>query len=1124
MKKNYEPKGCTGISRSVLKLLVTMKLMLLLICGAGLLSSFGKSYAQNTRLSVELKNSSIETVLNYIETHTEYSFMYDNKKVDVHRDVDIAVKDQTVESILDQLFGNEMKYQMVGRHIIISPKTDSSDLVSTQQSDTISGRVTDSSGAPLPGVTVMLKGTTQGIVTDVEGNYILPNVPGNGTLVFSFVGMKAQEVKVSGKNYISIEMTDETLSVDEVVVVGYGTQKRVNMTGSVASVKGEKLSKVNVANVSNSIGGHISGVVTKQNSGEPGADNAQILLRGTLPLVLVDGIEREWNKISMQDIESLTVLKDASAVAPYGLKGANGVILVTTKRGKIGKVTLTYSSEYGWQNPTNTPDFMSSGDGLRLRNQALIMDNKTAEVIGDDILAQYDIGTDAYPNTDWVKNYLKTSHTNKQTLTVSGGSETARAFVSIGYYDQGNMFGKESGYGRYNVRSNLDLKATKTTEVSVDISIITDKREYSYSNSQNALLDIYRLRATEPDIYSNGLPAFQSSIGWSMNGQIHGGRLNASVNDYQNLGITLKQEIPFIKGLSLKGNFNYDKYNYSYKNWTEPFISYKYNAATGQYDEDNAWLRSKPSLSQGNRNRTFYTAQGYVSYDKKIGSHGIQALAVYERRWGGSNEFHAERSQYDVNIHELNMGSPDKENQANSGTSSESAQDGIVLRANYDYKQKYLLEFAGRYDRSYRYAPDKRAAFFPSVSVGWRVSEENFLKNNFPALDNLKFRASYGKSGNPVGGEFAYMANYLVRNTYVLGVNPVQYQGVYEGKEPNTSLTWETVWKANIGLDMSLWHGLLGLEIDVYRDFRSDKILAPNAIVPSEYGIGLSDENAGKEERYGLDLTLTSNAKISSAFTMQNSLVFGFTRNKLHEIREAPGTYNVPKFRRTGNPSNQMRGYRSAGLFKDQEDIDNWAYQGAVLPGDIKYVDLNGDGKINSEDQVVIAKNTIPEIMYGYNLAMRYKGFDLNLFVQGTGNSDFYLGHAADGSADRGVRYPFENEKPLKDHAKSWTIDNPDVNAPYPRLSTIKRTQNYLLSDYWTRNTAYVRLKTVEFGYNFNPNLTRKVFMQNVRAYVNFYNVWTIYSQMPKDFDSENQAYNSYPQQFITSLGLNITF
>jgi TonB-linked SusC/RagA family outer membrane protein len=994
---------------------------------------------------------------------------------------------------------------------------------------TVTGKVTDSSAEPLFGVSVLIKGTTIGVITDIRGNYSIPNVPEDATIQFSFIGMKTREIEVNGMNTIDVKLIEDRIGLEEVVAVGYSVQKRINMTGAVDAVRGDELKKVNVANVSNSIGGQVSGIVTRQLSGEPGNDAADIFLRGTKPLVLVDGIEREWDKLNLLDIETVTVLKDATAVAPFGLKGANGVILITTRRGKQGKVSLTYNSEYGWQKPTNTPDFMNSADGLRLRNTALIMDGLGSAVFSDTLISLYETGSDEYPNTDWIKNYLHTSNKLRQNLTITGGSETVQAYISIGYTNQGNMFGDKHSYDRYNIASNLDMRVTKTTSVSLDMNLISDKEENSYGSAETQMLDLYRLRAIEPDIYSNGLPAYQSSIGWSMYGKINGDKKYITKKDYQNLGLSIKQELPFIKGLSVRTNLNIDKYFLDNKSWVVPFISYQLNATTGEYDEDNAWLRSKPTLGQNSTIRTFYTTQGFINYDNQFGKHGLQALAVYERRWGGQRGYAASRINYNIAIPELDMGSPNKEDQSNSGSSTESGQDGFIFRTSYNFNHKYLIEMAGRYDRTSKYASDRRSAFFPSASIGWRISEEGFVKDNLSAINNLKLRASYGKSGRPVGGEFAYLSKYLVEDSYVWGsyLNGLQEQGVYEGSEPNIFLTWETVWKANLGFDLNMWNGLFGMTADVYRDYRSDKILAPNAIVPIEYGISLSDENAGKEERYGIDLSLSNLTKIGSDFTFSNHFVFGFTRNKQLEIREAPGTYNLPELRETGRPSDQIFGYRAAGLFADQEDIDNWAYQGSsVLPGDVKYIDINGDGKINAEDQVVIGKARIPEIMYGYNMGLSYKNIDVRLFFQGTGNSNFYMGWGSPNSSqgERGVRFPFENDKPLKDHINSWTTDNPDPNAPYPRLSTSNRTQNYLRSDYWVRNSAYLRLKTIDVGYNFNPELTRKVFMDNIRAYLNIYNVWTIYSQMPKDFDPENQSYNTYPQQFITTLGLNITF
>ncbi|WP_169719441.1 TonB-dependent receptor [Olivibacter sitiensis] len=1095
-----------------------MKLTLLLLVMSIHLAT-ATSYGQ--KINLDRRQVPLKEAFREIRKQSGFNILINAELLKSTRPVDLSLKDASITEALNKcLEGQHLSYEIISNNVII--KKVISEIVS-RQDRLVKGIVQDVNNQPIRGASITLKENPQRATkTNERGEFSLM-VPSVATLTISFIGFSRQELPLTNESEVIITLNEEEAKLDEVVVVGYGTQKKSSVTAAVSTVSGETLKKVGpVANVSNALGGNVSGLITRQTTGEPGADASAVLLRGNAPLVLVDGVERNWNRINMQDIETISILKDASAVAPYGLRGANGVILVTTKRGKSGTMVLNYSGEYGIQEPTNTPEFMNAYDGLSLRNQALIMDGRPNEVIADDVLELYRQGTDRYPNTDWVSAYLRSSRTQNHNLSLNGGSENIKAFVSMGYFYQGSMYGDNQDLNRYNVRSNLDINATPTTQLSVDISLIGDEKKSNLLNSNDIMLNVYRLRATDPDVFSNGLPAFQTSIGGSMWNLVHGGGDKSDKNNNQSLVLSLKQEIPFIPGLSVRGFYNYDRQAWDNKYWTEPVISYNYNDATGEYIEDNAWLRSKPNLSQGNRTFTYQTAQGFINYAKNFNKHNVTAIAVYERRWGIRNEYTASRREYDFTIPELDMGSPNKEFQANSGTSYSTAQDGFIFRANYDFDQKYLFEFASRYDRSYKYAPDRRSALFPSASIGWRPSAESFFQ--VPSIDDLKIRASYGKSGNPVGGDFAFIQQYLIRNSAIWGTNPIQEQGVYEGVEPNTRLTWETVWKANVALNLTMWKGWLDVELDAYRDLRGDMILAPDAVVPEEYGIGLADENAGKNERYGFETTLSSQGAIGN-LQMRHTAIFSFTRDKRLEIREAAGTYNIPRFRQTGLPTGQLRGYKSAGLFQDQDDIDNWAFQNAsTLPGDIKYVDINGDGKINSEDQVVIGKTRVPEIMWGYTLGLDYKRFDLNVFIQGTGNSSYYLGQDNQGSADRGVRFPFDNDKPRADHINSWTLDNPDPNAQYPRLSYTKRTHNYELSDFWVVNSSFVRLKSVQLGYTFDPELSQKAFIKNLRLYVNLYNPLIIYSKLPRDFDVETQGYNSYPQQFITSFGLNATF
>lgn len=990
---------------------------------------------------------------------------------------------------------------------------------STQQtSRRITGKVVDTKGEAIIGATIMVKGATSGAISDIDGHFTIMINEDNPTIEVSFVGYQSKTLKIKAGQNLHIILEEDTKLLDEVVVVGYGTQKRLTMTSAVATVKGDKI-KAPVSNISNQLGGQIPGIITRQKSGEPGKDAADVLLRGNKPLVLVDGVDRPWEKVNQADVESISVLKDASAVAPYGLKGANGVILITTKRGKEGKLSLTYDGSVGFQTPTNTPDFLDSYESLKLWNEALKMDGRDGEMYSEELLQKYKDGTDdRYPNTDWMGAYLKTSITTRHNVSLSGGNKYINAFASFGYLNQGSMMGEGTGYDRFNLRSNVDFHPTEWTDVSVDINLAYDTKKSHYYDGQKMMEDLFRLCAPTVPNMVGGKPAMQGG-GSSMYMGVHDGADKTFDNNFQNITLSLNQKLPFLKGLSVKGLFSYDRQIYDAKEWQYPFTAYAYNDA-GEIEEQTGG-ENKPSLNISNKQWTYYTIQAQVNYQNTFGKHTVGALAVYERRWGGDTELKAGRKNYDFMIPEIDMGSPIKEFQSNSGKSSRFAQQGYVIRANYAYDQKYLLELAGRYDQTYQYAPTNRSAFFPSASIGWRISEESFIKDNVSFINNLKIRASYGKSGNPVGDAFAYLSQYNIGTGAVFGKTPTQSQDLSEGSEPNINLTWETVWKANLGLDINLWNDLLVAEFDIYRDKRSDKILNPNAVVSAEYGIGLAKENAGKDERYGFDAALGSNLKFHCGLKMSNTFSFGYTRNKQIEIREAAGTKNNPRKRQTGYPSGRTWGYKAAGLFQDQAEIDSWAYQANVKPGDIKYVDINGDGKIDNDDQVVIGFNQTPEVMWGYNLRLEYKNFDLSMFIQGTGGSDYYMGS----NGDRNVRYPFKDcIHPRRDHLDSWTESNPNPDAKYPRLSSAIRTQNFETSSYWMVNTAYVKLKALQLGYNFKPTLLKKAGMQNLRLYADFYNLWTIYSQMPNDFDSENQAFNQYPQQLVSSFGVSVTF
>jgi TonB-linked SusC/RagA family outer membrane protein len=992
-----------------------------------------------------------------------------------------------------------------------------------QQSSTIRGTVKDETGEFIIGASVAVKGTTIGTVTNIDGEFSLTVSPSKPNLEIevSYIGFKTQLLKVTDNAPINVVLVEDVQALEELVVVGYGTQKRLTMSSAVASVKGEKLAGLPAPRLSSSLGGMVSGIITFQGSGAPGSDGANIYLRGKTPMILIDGVERGTSdRLNKDDIESVSVLKDAAAVAPYGMAGANGVILVTTKRGS-DKPAITYNGEMSWQKPMNTPSFMGSADYYDFLNKANEMAGLNPVKTADEI-ALYRSGEnpDRYPNTDWAGNYMGTSPATKHNISVAAGSDKIKAFVSLGYVYQGSMFDGQD-YSRYTARANVDIQATPTTKISFDNSFMKDIITRDGLGADQIMERIYSAVPYEVDRFSNGLSAFQPSMSISLYEALHHREEYKEQNDISNTNFTINQQLPFLKGLSAKVAFNYDKQHKDLKNWIQP-VTYYNLASDDTFEKIDQSTTIKPSLSHEYKRWDWYTFNASLNYKNTFDKHSFDALALFEARWMESSVLTAGRSEFFFPIQELSFGTPDKEKWSMGGNSAQTAQAGGVGRINYNYDQRYLLELAGRYDATYYYAPGKRTDFFPSASLGWRISEEPFMDFARNSVDNLKLRASYGKSGAIDGNEFYYMSLYNVGNSYVWGKgeDAVRQQGIFASLEPNPDLTWQSVWKTNIGFDLSMWNGLLGVEFDWWHEKRNDIVINPIADVNPEYGIGLAQENSGIDARNGVDITLTNQTKIAKDFKLSNTVVFSYAHQKWIEKHENQGTLYNPRKRQTGYPDGQIWGYKSAGLFKDEADIQNWAWQDAgTLPGDIKYVDLNGDGKIDGEDITHIGLARVPEIMFGYNLRATWKDFDLGIFIQGTGRSNFYLG-----SSDRGVRRPFAFNKARTEHANAWTTDNPDPNAAYPRLRPDNFAKNYETSDFWVINSSYIKLKSIDLGYNLKPVWIKKAGLKNLRIYGSFYNLWTIFSKASKDFDPESQQYSAYPQQFVSTIGLTATF
>ena len=1007
-----------------------------------------------------------------------------------------------------------------------------SDNVGQYQTKPIIGLVVDANGDPIIGASIVEQGTTNGDITDLDGKFIL-NVKIGSILKITYVGYQPQEVKAARSMKIVLKEDNELLS--EVVVVGYGTQKKTSLTAAVSSVDGKEISQQPVADVSNTLGGRMAGVIFTQKSGEPGADLSDIMIRGVsttgngAPLVIVDGIQRELSRLDPNSISSITVLKDAAAVAPYGMAGANGVILVTTKQGSSGAPKFSYNGYVGWQNPTVLTKFADSYEYANLFNQA--NDNQgQPHRFSDYDLEMYKSGKDPinYPNHNVLKELIKSnSPITSHNIQLSGGSEKFNYYMSLNYLYQGGMW-ETTNMHKYSLMSKIQAQATKTTKI--ELSITGRIEQYNYpgvgsGGAGNIFSQAFRTPPIAPLVYPGGLAG--EFEGRTVYGQIY----QSGFNNYRNYVLynqmAIDQEIPFIKGLKLKGVIAYDLKPTRKKIWKTPMPYYTVDMTSGtpEYVKAGNDGPEKPTYTQNYSENQSLTLQGQLLYNNTFGKHEVGGLVVFEMRDTQGDFFEASRLNYNVNIPELNNGSSDPADIKNSGNSSKTKQRSIIYRVNYAYDGKYLFETSARYDGSYYFAPNHRFGFFPSASIGWRISEEKFLKERFNWLSNLKLRASYGESGALAADPFQYLSSYnLYSNSAVLNGKPTQ--GLSELLEPNQYITWEKAKKMDIGFDIGLFDNRISFSMDYFSEYRSNMLVKPQVTVPFEYGIGIAQENKGKMKNRGVEFSLNASNQFNKDFFAGLQVNFTYAKNKIVEIFETPATFNNPYRKQTGRPLGQKFGYKALGYFQISDDlngngnIDPDEYDvkqpwGAVHPGDLKYQDTNEDGSITADDMVPMGLSNIPQIVYGFSPTIRYKGFDILLLFQGAAKRDFWIGDVA--------AWPFTNNSSVPRTALDvWTPENP--NARNPRVTTIPSTNNTQYSSWWLHNGNYLRLKTGELGYTIPKVLAGMIGIESARVYVSGQNIltWSKIENFDPEISDQNGIY--YPQQKVISIGVDIKF
>ena len=1127
--------------------LLMMKLTVFLLLAAFLQVSAG-GYSQT--ISISLKRVSIEKVFQEIEKQSEYRFFYNEKLLKNSKKITLDIKNSSLKSVLDVCFKDQpFSYVIDERQIIIKQKELAAAIQLSSNNSApfttveVRGRIATETGDPLSGATITEKGTSNTTTSSANGNFTIQVADAKAVLVISYVGYKSIEVPTGGKSELIITMDLLTGSLNDIVVIGYGSKKKTNYTGAVSTVSTKEIVAAPVADISNALTGRLSGLIAVQRNGEPGRDGSNLLIRGVSttgdnsPLVVIDGIPRgDFSQLDPNEIETVTLLKDPASAAVFGVRAANGVILITTKRGKAGKSSLSFSVRSDWQKPTRLPEYMDSYNYAKLLNEGSLNSGTTVPFSQADLDA-YKNGTDrdAYPNTDWIKATLKDYAPQQQyNLSLNGGTEKTRYFISLGHVNQNGLY-SNSNFKRYNFRSNIDVDATSTTRISLDVSGRMENRNAPSQDASQLLYFALYAPPIFPAVFSNGLPGSFPS-GRNPGERAKNGGYNKNSSNTLLTNITITQQLPFIKGLSVKGIVAYDRSFNSNKTWRTPYTVYTYNKATKEYIPVIGEGISTTSLSEGFNQGSSLTMEAHLNYQRIFGKHEVSGLFLYTQNEGNYNYLNGFRNNFlSTAIDQLFAG--DDATQQTSGGANVSGRRGYVGRVNYVFANKYLFEGNFRYDGSFNFAPGKKWGFFPSFSAGWKISEEAFFKNTTQAFDHLKIRGSYGVLGNDRIEPYRYLSSYQFGSGYPFGdagslaIN----KGLNSTGIPDPNTTWETAKSVNIGFDGSMWNRKLTFEFDWFHKRTSDILGQRLLSVPSTFGDVLPLENLNIVDNSGIEFSLGYENKISKNVNYFVRGNFTYARNKII-FQDEPASVN-PNQKRTGRSINQYFGYQAIGLFNSQAEIDKAPVQpNTVKPGDIRYADISGrdgsgnltgkpDGKIDADDITAIGSTPIPQIIYGFSGGITYKNFDLNFLFQGAAKVNAYLtGELA---------WPFYNgAKSLVEQADYWTPQN--TGAKYPRITDVPTANNTQQSSFWLKDASYIRLKNLQLGYNLPKNTLVKLRMSAVRIFVSGQNLLTFSNLKVTDpegpgdsgtgFNGSSSRGWFYPQQKVVAVGINVTF
>jgi len=1079
--------------------------------------------AQTQKVSVRLANAQLKELFKAIEKQTSYRFSYRNSLIDNRKDITIEKRKVEVTTVLDEALNNrELEYKIVSPKMIVIYKKQPATLPK-EQKVIVSGTIMDENGEPIIGANLAVLGTKIGDRSDMNGCFSL-ETPTDCELEISYIGYHTQIISTKGKSQFSIVMREDTKTLDEFVVVGYGKQRKGHLTGSVVEVKSEQLTIAPLANVTNALGGQLPGLITKQQTGLPGSDGASLSIRGfDAPLVIVDGIESSLDYIDPSQIESITILKDGSA-SIYGARAGNGVVLVTTKRGLNQKPTITVNTSFSAQGVTNMLKPANSGERAQMEREMHLnagLPESTAPWSAQDVEKFFEGNDPNYINADWYGYVLRDwAPMQNHNASIRGGSDKMRYFGLFSYVQQETLIRRNGGgYSRYNFQTNMDANVTDHLTLTIDLSVITENRAFTTRKlgiNGYWWQDYYTTKPWYAVQLPNRSKASYGGIDTgsmyvSSNMDIWGYKKNQAKETRTSASLTYS--LPKVKGLELKAFVNYKDYNTYGKRYYKPVTCYTYDSRSDQYTEVPI-ESTETSLVESEERGSVLTQQYSIVYNNQFAGHRLGGMLLYELIDYNDNYFSAGRNDFLTDeIDQIYAGSVNS--QTTSGSASTMGRVSWVSRLNYSYREKYLVEAIFRADASAKFAPEERWGFFPSISLGWNVSQEPFLQN-LQSLDQLKLRASYGRSGNDNVGSFQYLSGYSIAGNYLS--NDKTTSLIHTTGLANQNLTWEEMGIYNVGIDYSwLNHALYGTAEYFYRN-RTGVPGYRTSSIPFTFGAEMPQENLNDISTVGFECSVgTSGYTAGLTYRVEGNI--SWSRSKWLKYDEAYylDRDQVRVYQRTGTWTDRQVGYRSAGLFTSQEEIDNLTFEyqdlggnSLLRPGDVRYVDVNHDGLLNWRDKVDLGPGDMPHWIYGLFASIRYKNFDMQTFFQGafgyTANVDIYSNSKALSSKLYEVR---------------WTQENNDAHALAPRLGG--SSSNTWVSDYTLHNVSYLRLKNFALGYELPKSLLEKLKLQKLRIYVAATNLFTLSNLNAYGLDPEFPLMYYYPQQRTVSAGLNIS-